>query len=313
MNSKLLTSRELKLISTEIDSLASKSEKRKKLFEIKRSGINLHELACAFLMGNEDYKNEKLGFYILQTMIKTQESIAEQVFCRFYGKGVSKNRGKAGDTFYESFSHKEVESIVLFDSPYSTPISFKSFIDGDDWKKGIEILERNREKREIKEYRKQQRIKYKNAFARGLYLAICGAIIVAFVLLSNHYFGSIGLKISSISLAILMFVGFKSLEYFKSPKNKFNIIALIIVLGILPLIPGVKVLTTILYPSLIILGLVQLIFWVRFWNEDYSNVDNSRYFAIGAVCCSFILLIGIVILTFIWGLIVFNNLAFFGF
>lgn len=313
MNSKLLTSEELKSISTEIDSLASRSEKRKKLFEIKRSGINLHDLACAFLMGNDEYRNEKLGFYILQTIIKTQESIAEQIFCRFYGKGVSKNRGKAEEKFNESFSHTDIESIILFDSPYSTPISFKSFIDGDDWKKGIETLERNREKREIKEYKKQQRIKYKNAFASGLYLVICGAIIVAFVLLNKHYFGSIGLKISSISLAILMFVGLISLGFVKSQKNKFNIMALIIVLGILPLIPGIRVLTTILYPSLIILGLVQLIFWGSFLSGDHSNVDNSHYLASGAVGCSIFLLFGIVVLTFIWGLIVFNHLTFFGF
>ena len=122
-----MTKEELQEISKLLEDLPSKSERRSKLFELKRKGINIHDVACAFLMGSSEVRNEAMGFYILKSFIKTDASEAEQIYCLLKGKGIRKNSPKAHWQL-ESFldNHSGAEDLVLFDSPFSDSFTLSS-------------------------------------------------------------------------------------------------------------------------------------------------------------------------------------------
>ena len=213
-----MTKEELQEISQLLDDLPTKSERRSKLFELKRKGINIHDVACAFLMGSSEVRNEAMGFYILKSFIKTDASEAEQIYCLLKGKGIRKNSPKAHWQL-ESFldNHSGAKDLVLFDSPFSDSFTLSSILDDKDWKKVDDKIQFVREKNAKRE-RKLRKFRFPIIF---FFEIVPILIFLSYPLWAVFLWPtSLGNKISVVCLSIIFLFNLGAIiSHFKGTYN----------------------------------------------------------------------------------------------
>lgn len=297
-------------LSTENESLL-----RKRLFELRKEGIDLHDLASMFIVGPDECQNPAVGYYIVTKMLKNELAKYEEIYCLFTGRGKAKNRPKAFRMTQEPDFREPSSDVLLFKSEFTLGIPWSELTNDRFWKEqqnGVE--KRNRREEKFQKF--------------STILNICFVIIPSLLILAFPYFlyinwnGCLGEEIPSCSLYALSFlsiiligrhfmvkrndiglsaiesIGYslKTLEKIGRGKKKprhipvgFWIIALILyIMGGMTMIPLFKSICCILYPgiTLIIWGLYLFLYLpmaniytdiAHMMQRDPSFVEDAEY------------------------------------
>lgn len=203
-----LTEQQIIHLATEL-STDSKAELRKQLFKLKKEGINLYDLSCAFLFGKEEFRNYKVGYYILDKMHMGSEY--EKEYCKFFGIGTRKQCRQTCmllgfDNLLNNFYQED-----LFQSKYTlTPRSLTDIARTTQFK--IELDHYRKQKIQAIEFKQEKQESEKRYNKYGFVLDIILIFLPLIVALVPYWyvymnFGScVACNIAAIAMPIWYFI-----------------------------------------------------------------------------------------------------------
>lgn len=282
---------------------------KRKLQKYERMGVNLYDLACLLIVGDEGYRDGDSGYYILEKLLDPIQYSRERAYCVFHGIGYRKNRKLAYRIAHAT--PKEYRKEIIFKSQYTSGLKWKEFADNKYW--------RNDKSRNWSEH-----------FISVLTMVVIMVGIISFPLLLNKlWMQTVPAKIIVISLIIcwiaasiyslITLFGKDNYVSYRQSKTKSMIgfqrrvhyfqeswaVILLWIMGGISL-EEIDSAIVILYPGIALMSLLFLSLFLL----DYTNKPSENEGPGGAAGVAFLGFSGIVIIiviTVAWGIFVIDN------